>query len=79
MNASLALDFLVECCECDAVDGGSVAQLLEERGLIIQSGSETHGDVLVPRGNDAERDTRADDGFAVEVPMGETHSIVQRV
>ena len=58
MDTLLRLDALVQRGISDAADSGCVAQLFIEGRLIIESGGKAEGGILVPRGNDAERNTR---------------------
>ena len=55
VDGALALDLLVQRGIGDAVDGRRVAQLLVERSLVVETCSQSHGDILIPRGDDAER------------------------
>ena len=77
MNGALALNLLVQRGVGDAVDGCGVAEFLEEWCLVVKSCGESECDILVECWHYAERYSRTYDALAVEVPMGEAHSVVQ--
>ena len=77
VDASLALDFLVQRDDGLSVDCRRVAQLLVERRLIIKPRSQTEGDVLVEGRDSCQRDARRHDGLLVVAPVGQTHTVVQ--
>lgn len=78
MQRTLALDVVVQRDDGLSVAGRSVAQLLVERCLVVESSSQSERHVLITGGNDGQRDSRRHDGFLVEAPVGHAYAVVQR-
>ena len=79
MDGALRTGVLVECGIGDVVHRGSVAQLLIERCLIVETCGQTERKVAVEAGDDGQAGARREDAFAVKVPMGEADTIVERI
>ena len=77
VDASLALDLLVQRDDGLSVDCRRVAQFLVERCLVVKTCRQTKGDILVEGRDSRQRDTWRHDGLLVVAPVGQTHAVVQ--
>ena len=77
VDASLALDLLVQRDDSLSVDCRRVAQFLVERCLVVKTCRQTEGDVLVEGRDSRQRDTWRHDGLLVVAPVGQSQAIVQ--
>ena len=75
----MAFDVFVEGGYCGAVDGGGVANVFVERGLIVESGGKSNGGIVVKRRYYRQRRPWRNGCLAVERPVVEPQSVVECV